>query len=373
MKLVPDLLRSLYILSSSVTVLLCQPLVRVLSVPYELLVPDHTRDALFQLACDLRANPIKDKHWVLVHWRRLKPRTFPGWIAMGWALLFVASAGTGAAGLLLCVVMGVMYTLGFILASAGMVSSLVVGMLLTCVAFWCFLAACVTGFMCAGAGFAYCGTSTLWTVIGFLGDKLNSHHPQEVPLKPPPTLAPVATPRAASPSSKPAPMPVAPEKEAALRSTLGQPNALPAIDPGSPRFAGVAPAPTGLACGHVSTSQEMTNPVLEDAELEAGIAEQVANAKAILEDTAKPSTPLDALSPLPQPMGVSEDSALSDSTSANSSTAMLGKGPEAARVPNGTGMASSKFTNGNGMPKQAKQHKMQGGKAHVQRQVSPPR
>lgn len=34
-----------------------------------------------------------------------------------------------------------------------MVSSLVVGMLLTCVAFWCFLAACVTGFMCAGAGF----------------------------------------------------------------------------------------------------------------------------------------------------------------------------------------------------------------------------
>ena len=51
-----------------------------LAVPYELLVPDHTRDALFQLACDLRANPIKDKHWVLVHWRRLKPRTFPGWI-----------------------------------------------------------------------------------------------------------------------------------------------------------------------------------------------------------------------------------------------------------------------------------------------------
>lgn len=28
--------------------------------------------------------------------------------------------------------------------------------------------------------------------------------------------------------------------------------------------------------------QEMTNPVLEDAELEAGIAEQIANAKAIL-------------------------------------------------------------------------------------------
>ena len=31
--------------------------------------------------------------------------------------------------------------------------------------------------------------------------------------------------------------------------------------------------------------QEKTNPVLEDAELEAGIAEQVANAKAILGET----------------------------------------------------------------------------------------
>ena len=37
--------------------------------------------------------------------------------------------------------------------------------------------------------------------------------------------------------------------------------------------------------------QEMTNPVLEDAELEAGIAEQVANAKAIL-GAFPPSAPL---------------------------------------------------------------------------------
>ena len=102
-------------------------------------------------------------------------------------------------------------------------------------------------------GAAYCGTSTLWTVIGFLGNRLNSHNPQEAPLKPPPTLAPVATPRASASSPKLAPD--APEKEAALYSTLGQPNALPAIDPGSPRFAGVAPAPAGLACGHVSISQ----------------------------------------------------------------------------------------------------------------------
>lgn len=39
--------------------------------------------------------------------------------AMGWAVLFAASAGTGVAGLLLCALLGVLYTLGFILASAG--------------------------------------------------------------------------------------------------------------------------------------------------------------------------------------------------------------------------------------------------------------
>ena len=38
---------------------------------------------------------------------------------MGWAALFVASAGTGVAGMLLCGLLGVLYTLGFILASAG--------------------------------------------------------------------------------------------------------------------------------------------------------------------------------------------------------------------------------------------------------------
>ena len=37
--------------------------------------------------------------------------------------------------------------------ATGVVGSLVVGMLLTCAAFWCFIAACITGFMCAGAGF----------------------------------------------------------------------------------------------------------------------------------------------------------------------------------------------------------------------------
>ena len=39
--------------------------------------------------------------------------------AMGWAGLFVTSAGTGLVGVLLCALMGILYTLGFIVASAG--------------------------------------------------------------------------------------------------------------------------------------------------------------------------------------------------------------------------------------------------------------
>ena len=50
------------------------------AVPYEWMVPEHTQYALFQLYCDLRANPIKDRHWFEVHARRLRPHTFPGWI-----------------------------------------------------------------------------------------------------------------------------------------------------------------------------------------------------------------------------------------------------------------------------------------------------
>jgi hypothetical protein len=50
------------------------------AVPYEFLVPEHTQYALFQLYCDLRANPIKDRHFLEIHAKRLKPHTFPGWI-----------------------------------------------------------------------------------------------------------------------------------------------------------------------------------------------------------------------------------------------------------------------------------------------------
>ena len=50
------------------------------AVPYEAIVPEHTRYALFQLYCDLRANPPRDRHWFMLHARRLRPHTVSGWI-----------------------------------------------------------------------------------------------------------------------------------------------------------------------------------------------------------------------------------------------------------------------------------------------------
>ena len=91
----------------------------------------------------------------------------------------------------------------------------------------------------------------MWAVLGFLSSRLNPPSRQDAAVKPPHSLAPVATPRALSPQKAPA----ASEKEAALRNSPGHPNALPAINPTSPRFAAVPPVVTGLACGSVSTSQ----------------------------------------------------------------------------------------------------------------------
>lgn len=48
--------------------------------PARMLVPDHTRDAVFQIFSDLRTNSPKDRKWVDKHLHALKPRTLPGWL-----------------------------------------------------------------------------------------------------------------------------------------------------------------------------------------------------------------------------------------------------------------------------------------------------
>ncbi len=44
------------------------------------ILPEHTRDALFQLFCDARTNTPKDQVFFMRHAEALKPHTFTGWL-----------------------------------------------------------------------------------------------------------------------------------------------------------------------------------------------------------------------------------------------------------------------------------------------------
>ncbi|KAL0041329.1 hypothetical protein WJX77_012612 [Trebouxia sp. C0004] len=67
-------------------------------------LPEHTRDALFQLFCDARTNTPKDQVFFMRHAEALRPHTFTGWLAMLAALLYSASGfallSVGALGLM---------------------------------------------------------------------------------------------------------------------------------------------------------------------------------------------------------------------------------------------------------------------------------
>lgn len=56
-------------------------------------VPAHTRDAAFQLFCDLRANTPKDSKFVARHVRAFVPLTGPGWLVSAGSR--VAGSGRG--------------------------------------------------------------------------------------------------------------------------------------------------------------------------------------------------------------------------------------------------------------------------------------
>ena len=43
-------------------------------------VPSHTREAFFQLFCDLRANTPKDRRFLVLHARAFAPQTTLGWL-----------------------------------------------------------------------------------------------------------------------------------------------------------------------------------------------------------------------------------------------------------------------------------------------------
>ncbi|KAL3134798.1 hypothetical protein ABBQ32_007781 [Trebouxia sp. C0010 RCD-2024] len=98
-------------------------------------LPEHTRDALFQLFCDVRTNTPKDQVFFTRHAEALKPHTFTGWLAMLAALLYstagLAFAAVGALGLMATVAFS---SIAF-MATIGVMFAMFVGTVATMLTF----------------------------------------------------------------------------------------------------------------------------------------------------------------------------------------------------------------------------------------------
>lgn len=95
----------------------------VLAGPTELVIPEHTRDAFFQLWCDLRTNVPKDRNWVRQHATALQPKTSIGYLALASFAAFATAGGTS----LLCLTLATVAALTYSLMGVAIVLGLTAG------------------------------------------------------------------------------------------------------------------------------------------------------------------------------------------------------------------------------------------------------
>lgn len=273
----PETLHKVFLISNTLIYMLCKPLLRVLAVPYEAIMPEHTQYALFQLYCDLRANPIKDRHFFEVHAKRLKPHTFPGWIALTSALLYITAGTAGLLCMVLSILAATLYALVFILASAGVIVGVITGLL----AFSFFGLACVASFAATSAGIGYGSLASAQAMLHFLSTHLlpQPKDPFDIPEL---HLRPVATPRA----------PVSPDPAPAVIQSP--------VNPPSPETSLQSPATPGSVSVAQVYTPDALDPIVEDAQLEAAVQEQIANAQAVIEEAKEngEAAAADAVQPL---------------------------------------------------------------------------
>ncbi|GAB4816339.1 hypothetical protein N2152v2_003385 [Parachlorella kessleri] len=127
-------------------------------------VPAHTRDAAFQLFCDLRANTPKDRKFLVKHMQAFVPQTSPGWLALGSTLAFGLTGLMGLFSVTLTLSVVGIYTGLAVAAFAGVLLSFVLG----AVALSLFLTACCSGMFAAGALMGYASLSATLAVMRYL-------------------------------------------------------------------------------------------------------------------------------------------------------------------------------------------------------------
>jgi hypothetical protein len=128
-----------------------------------LVVPEHTRDALFQLVCDLRANTPKDRRFLARHARALMPHTLPGWLALASTLGLSFSGLVGLACAAAALSVAGLWALMGLAVAAGVFLSGVMAVL----SFSLLVAALVSGSMAAGALMMYASAMAVLACLRF--------------------------------------------------------------------------------------------------------------------------------------------------------------------------------------------------------------
>ncbi|KAK9818056.1 hypothetical protein WJX72_006386 [[Myrmecia] bisecta] len=131
-------------------------------VPY--LVPEHTREAAFQLFCDLRSNTPKDRRFVKRHMAALLPETITGWIAMMSTALYAG----GALAATLCVLLGVASAALFSCVGLVLVTGGFLGTAFAVFALGLLATSCIAGVLGSATALGYVSvvtTSSAWRYL----------------------------------------------------------------------------------------------------------------------------------------------------------------------------------------------------------------
>lgn len=128
-------------------------------------IPEHTRDAAFQLFCDLRTNTPKDAAFLRRHATALKPRTCLGWLAAT-AFTLCASAYAAAAA---AIALGIAVALINVILVLSVLGGVTLAIALSCTGVALFVGACVAGSTAFTVAVAYTGLESAKVVTTTAG------------------------------------------------------------------------------------------------------------------------------------------------------------------------------------------------------------
>jgi hypothetical protein len=131
----------------------------------EVFIPEHTRDAAFQLFCDLRTNSPKDGAFLRRHATALKPRTYLGWLAAASFMLCAAAYSAAAT----AIALGIAVALINVILVLSVLGGVTLAIALSCTGVALFVGACVAGSTACTVAIAYTSLESAKAVTNTAG------------------------------------------------------------------------------------------------------------------------------------------------------------------------------------------------------------